>query len=351
MKNILLKKYEKKKLLTKTTIILTLSCCVIDLVITFFLFNVPVDNEYFEYCKFLQGPVTEEKTSWVMQEQNRLESIIQSKEKMSNQYLEGTINKDTFDDYNNQYSYAIKRIDSLTRIQNQMSYLNNKSADFSVELIYEDGWNTFLANNIQTYLLSFLILIVLIPYLLKEHESKVQNIINTTSNGISSLRYKFMYASILSIFLATIWMVIHLISAVVMLKLPGLTIPVQSLECFQEIPFSINMIEMVIVVFCLMLMGAETIVCFLFWLSEISKKMIIVTAIYLVNIFLITALKDFIPPALIYTSFIASLSGFQLLVENSIIYIFGLQIPGLFISGALFFLLVALAIVRLKSKK
>ena len=119
------------------------------------------DQIYRKYAAELSGEVTEETYAFLAAEQERISAATTRLPEMESLVMQGAITPKEYDEYQNEYSYAMKSREPLADMNRYVRYLDNvkRQTGIPVEFLYDTGWKLLFADRVDYCLLFMLICI------------------------------------------------------------------------------------------------------------------------------------------------------------------------------------------------
>jgi hypothetical protein len=278
----------------------------------------------------LQGELTIEKSEFISAEREFINDILVKQDEMLEKYLLEEINFDEYREYLTDYNYAYSRNEILAVIENHLYYIEKTTAVKNIDtwFIYDTGWKKLFHSGFDIILYSLILLlfagIFADEYTGKSSSGSFIQILRTTKKGRKrTFRAKLISALGITAALTVIFNSIDLISIFKNYDLPAINAPLLSLQSFSDISGSITVGQFLAAHLFIKLFANILFTIFLYGLSELLKKSILVMSVS-VAVTLFPALFVYFGLDIFnYFDFTALLSGTQLYLLSAKANIFG----------------------------
>ena len=187
---------------------------------------------YDSYLSEIEGPLTEEKRTFLETEMNRLTVSHQEMENVKRRYSMGTISEEV---YRNQFDILLedeKLYAGFGKLYDQYIYVREAE---NRSFLYTGGWETLLTGEEPDYLLLILLILVITPIFCEEYTCQMQDILLTQKK--STTRIVWVKIGVALLFAAGVTALIQLFElgyCAVRFGLPDGNFTLQSLKSFAE---------------------------------------------------------------------------------------------------------------------
>lgn len=356
MRRGLLYQYECGKLFgNQVNLILILLFLAIKIVLAAVTFASPGDDIYRDYMQQLEGGYTTEKEQKLLHEQQWCDQILQQQPQMQENYLKGDLSKEDYEEYQQQYLIARQKAEILPQVMERNDYLRArteqketllkerdvaqgqekslineqlKGYEQPAEFLYDTGWNRLTARGELDLPLDLLLMLLFIPYFVRDYESKTAALIDTSYNKNGSHMIRFVLMLVTSGMLVLLFGLIDLLFAGTLCGLPNGDAPIQSLAAFAGYPGTMSLHGLLWAGILLRLLGTLTLMMVLYWSVRLLKRSIPAAGIYLF-VSVIPYLEQFfsglLPEWVHRILFVEILNGFAVVSHATVID--GLDVP------------------------
>lgn len=240
------------------------------------------DAVYKEYMTILAGEYTEEKKQFLIDERNKISSILAEEKNIQKAYMNNEISIEEYNRYLVDYNYAYSRNGYLTIIEQHAGYINRlESSGREAWFLYDTGWKKLFFADFDFTLYALLLLIFSKSFTV-EYDAKISSggfssILRTTKRGRkATFRSKYFLAVIIPSIAAVIWGGIDLSCLTASYDLPLLNAPIASIESFESIKINMTVWQYLIVFYCVKIFASIILGVLICSLSEILKKYVMI---------------------------------------------------------------------------
>lgn len=229
-------------------------------------------DSYMQHMKFLEGELTEEKESYISEQNKNIQELLKNNEsKLIDEYSTGLINEEEFNEKYRLRNSGYKQKQEFEVINER--YKSVVSNPQRVYFIYSNGWTALIGNENLDFVLIILLMILIVPIICDEFSTGMYPILRTTLNGgIRLYVSKAVTALIAAVFSATIFFVEECIYFALMFGLPSGSYPLQSLAPFENSPYQLSIIGASFVTYANICFGAVYLAIILVSFSAILKR-------------------------------------------------------------------------------
>ncbi|WP_313129080.1 ABC transporter permease subunit [Anaerocolumna sp.] len=234
---------------------------------------------YHYYAMQLEGEITDEKNTWMENEQQRFDNIPNQAQKLAEQMKNHQISKDDYEVESMKLSEFAQQIIGFQPAKKQYEYLVKLEEEQGIRGHFISTISSdYLFNNSARDLLTGLIYSVLLILSLGnifccEYNKGMINIIRSTRNGRGRLFFfKSMIAYATSFLLMVILYLPFYITLIYRYKLTDWKAPIQSIQQYGGFNINLNMTQFIIILLTLQLLTAFVMTSIMNLLSQILKK-------------------------------------------------------------------------------
>lgn len=297
------------------------------------------DQVYKEYMLYLEGELTSEKTEFINNERKKINDILSLRNQIQSQYINNDISVDKYKEYLAQYNDALGRDEVFSIIEKHAVYINTLASEGkSAWFVYDSGWKVLFDSNFDWTLYIACILIsssiFSIEYSKKTSSHPFLYIMRSCKKG----RYhiflsKTLFCVSITSILTIIWCVVDLFYANNSFDLPLLSAPIQSIEEFASIIFSLSIGQYLVCFIITKLLASLTLSLLSCALSCLIPKQLFSIMISSVLTLLPAVLSIFNIANFNYINFVLFFNATPILCSTApIIYIFLIGISILFVT-------------------
>lgn len=234
---------------------------------------------YHYYAMELEGEITDEKNTWIKNEQQRFDNIPNQAKKLAVQMKNHEISKDTYELESMKLSEFAQQIIGFQPAKKQYEYLVKLEEEKGIQGHFISTISSdYLFNNSGRDLLTGLIYSVLLILSLGnifccEYNKGMINVIRSTRNGRGRLFFfKSMIAYATSFLLMVILYLPFYITLIYRYKFTDWRAPIQSIQQYGGFNTNLSVTQFIIVVLVLQLLTAFVMTSIMNLLSQILKK-------------------------------------------------------------------------------
>lgn len=288
------------------------------------------ENIYHNYMQILSGKLTEEKTKFIEEEEEKFRQAQNSIDQIEEKVRKGEISKSNANIYQAPYEEILSTQKIFNRVLEQYHYIKgNPQAEF----VYDTGYQELLRVNQNSFLESDMLLMIFsiicfTSLFVMEYRTGMITILNTTPKGKRrTAKSKVLVCIIVAAIIFTISIIPEMIKIGQMYGFNNLTAPIISLACFQNLPVGISILGYMIIMYALRFMMFISIILLILWISIQIKNTtytILIASVILVIPVILTVLG--IPMAESF-SVIPVLSVSKIILSGTHIYWLYMLIP------------------------
>lgn len=249
-----------------------------------FSYNHPLDqysdNYYKQYMLKLEGPVTQDKISFINSEQKKFDEINRKLEQLQNDYLNGKIDEDTYVGTDIAYQNKLAPQEAFDRVKERYNYLTDmkKKTGKSLAFVYDTGFRYLLglecdSANLENALKMLLALIGFSALMFSMEESSgAVRLIRTCYKGRkNTVNSKLLICLSLVLPVLAISYPPDIINICRAYGIYGLYYPAASIPEFESLT-NINLLTCLILFYLMQVLAAVTAVFVILLLSSIVKS-------------------------------------------------------------------------------
>lgn len=230
-------RYELKKLLVGRTGWLLLLVLVIAELGAMLLFTKPYDSVletnrtvYESYLAEVEGPLTEEKRSFLETEMERLNSVHEELEQLKQDYYSGRVTDEVYRETFDLLSAEDAKYTGFSKLYSQYIFVR-ESVDRS--FLYTGGWEVLLADQAPDYLFLLVLIVLLTPIFCEEYSCRMHEILLTQKRSAKyQVAAKVSVAMSLALALTVLFQLADLVYCAARFGLPNGSFTLQSLYSF-----------------------------------------------------------------------------------------------------------------------
>lgn len=278
---LLLTPHELKKQLQQKSILLCIFFLIVQTAFTYTLYSgdhSAIDDILHEYLLLLEGPISSEKTDFLLNERKKFDVIFSSKESIELSYSNGEINNMEYLTYLQDYERALSHSDVLDRVIQYNRYLNHVSLEKEkpAYFLYFSGYENLLnsGNDILMLLLIFFLAteVFSCEYTNKTSTYPAITLIYSTKYGRKkTTTAKYICSFIITSILYLCFSSLRLIILSYYWYFPALSAPLYSLEQFKNAP-DISILIFLIFYFWVRLIFILLLVSFILAITKKTKN-------------------------------------------------------------------------------
>ncbi len=230
------------------------------------------DSVYKEYMTRLEGEMTEEKATYILEERERFSSALSKFQEAQSQYQAGLIDDAAYFAASDEYSYSQQREELFVRIENQQTHIGKLAAEGKdAHFVYDTGWQVVFAQEFD-WLLYGLILLLFAGVFAEEFRGGTPFILRSTKKGRGRVFVaKYATSLILATVLFGVFTVIDLRNAFDTFTLPALNSPLASMSNFAALP-EMSILQYLILTHAIKYLAVIALATMIIGASMLTKK-------------------------------------------------------------------------------
>ncbi len=195
------------------------------------------DSVYREYTVRLEGPMTEEKMDYIIEERVRIDDAKESYEGKLEAHANGWISDEEYREFMDEYTYATQRDEHFRRIEEQADYIvamqeEGREAHF----VYDTGWKVVFAQDFD-WLLYGVILLLFAGLFADEYRHKTPFILRAAPRGrLRVFAVKYLVTIVTATMVFAAFIAVDIVGAATTFDLPATDSPIQSMSTFAALP-------------------------------------------------------------------------------------------------------------------
>lgn len=200
------------------------------------------DPAYEGYIDTLKGPLTLEKETYILKEQDKILNVLEKKEQMEADYLNERITNEVYAEYNDQLFYAESHKQAIEQIYADYEYLKSlEGTSFTPEFLYYRYWNHFFAPDTVDIFMIFCLVFLPCFYFSTEHTSNMWMVIHAAYRGkMRMINTKILACMITTSVITLLFFLIELISYIFCFGINQFNADIQSLSLFANLPLHLS---------------------------------------------------------------------------------------------------------------
>ena len=230
-------RYELKKLLVGRTGWLLILVLLIAELGSMLLFTKPYDSVletnrtvYESYLAEVEGPLTEEKRSFLETEMERLNSVHEELEQLKQDYYSGRVTDEVYRETFDLLSAEDAKYTGFSKLYSQYIFVR-ESVDRS--FLYTGGWEVLLADQAPDYLFLLVLIVLLTPIFCEEYSCRMHEILLTQKRSAKyQVAAKVSVAMSLALALTVLFQLADLVYCAARFGLSNGSFSLQSLHSF-----------------------------------------------------------------------------------------------------------------------
>ena len=242
-------------------------------------------NDYMYYMQNVNGKLSDEKTHYIEAIASQSAAV---KDIISQTYLDfyaGNISEKECNLKVEELSGIAKRSQGMNALYEQYLYVRQQPENRY--MMYPNGWAALLQEDELDFFFLTALLILIIQLVCNEYVCKMDCLVLTTLKGSKNFGIKKeLMALFLALALNLFFNIEHFIFCEVKYGLSDAGYPIQSLECFSECPYSINLGQAFLALMVLRMFGSiflATLVCFVAtWTRKYAVSCLLVLCIVVI---------------------------------------------------------------------
>lgn len=267
-------------------------------------------EEYNYYLDMMQGQVSDEKVDFLENESLLIAETKIALEKLYEGYYDGNITQSDFNAKLPQYQSVLENENGFEIIYNQLLYVNeNTDTRYFADT---NGWHALLSSHYADYVLIILVIVLIIPILCHEYNTKM-NYINITTKYGSNIISKIAVSFIVVVAVSLLSSLIIYFFCDFKYVLRGGNYPLESVELFADTAKQLSLLETFVIMMIIRLVGFLLLGVLVLCVCTLLKK----TSVSVFVVILIT----FLPDLLLSQNFKNTLPLPTTLIFNSTLFI------------------------------
>ncbi len=244
----MLVKYETKKLLTFSILLLIILAFIIQLTTvrssaTSIDTRLQSEQYYMEYLKQFEGKLTNDKEEKICELKEFFDDTLSNAEVKKQAYINNEITKEEYDLFLEDLTYCRQRNESFNRLYDDYTYIKTAMLEYpsgpEPEFLYKGYWEKLFSPYSFNFVLGLLIMILVVKLVISEYSSEMIPLLHSSMKGrIDTLYAKLFSGGILISVLSLLFALTELLIYYNISYLPNKDASIQSLEYFTG--FSIN---------------------------------------------------------------------------------------------------------------
>ncbi len=372
MKNQCLIQFEWRKLLSKSTLLLLLVFLIIKVVFLWFTTLPDTDDQLYKgLIGQIQGELSEEKGDWLEQEKQHRDAVMSGYPQMKADYIKGEISYEQFHPYDLEFESISKEKIAFERLYQKYRYFLQKgeehqeliqmsekgdvylqrSSQISLEqfikpmlFFYDTGWGKAIGEGTMDYFLLIFLMMVCIPYFLKEHECGMVDIVGVSAKRNVLYAYKTLHILLFGFLCAVLSQGIELIFYMARYEFPCSQASLQSIEAFAAYPHSLSVFSAAVCSIFLRLCGIISLLFFTCAVCMLTKKIVASLLVYIVVVFFPAIGQYSLSSGVTAYLFPHILSGSQVFASYEFYNWLGYPVPNIWIMMAFYVILLAASV-------
>ncbi len=273
------------------------------------------DKLYEAYMEQLQGELTEEKLTYLREEENFIRTTLQNASMMEQKFRDGEIDFEEYMLFMEDYHYANSHEDAFAMVKVQADYLQQLEREKGIrgEMLYATGWNLYFNNGVSVVLIAAL-LFLLTGAFSDEYTSHASSgafvgILRTTRHGrMRTMLQKLGSCAMIAALFSLGYAVIELIILAGSWSMPGLGVSLVSLPLFAEADGTASILSFLLFLIVMRILIAALLAVLVVCFSGIIRRTLAVLTTCFALIFLPTVLLQFnvaVPTTLITMDYLS----------------------------------------------
>lgn len=225
---------------------------------------------YETYLAEVEGPLTEEKRSFLEAEMERLNSVHQELEQLKRDYYSGEVTEEVYRENFDRLAAEDAKYTGFSKLYSQYIFVR-ESADRS--FLYTGGWEVLLTDQQPDYLFLLVLIILLTPIFCEEYTCRMHEILLTQKQSAKyQVAAKAVVALSLTLALTVVFQLADLVYCAARFGLPNGTFILQSLRSFGSAAKHMTLWQAFWLQFALKAVGYLYAAMVILFLSVVLKK-------------------------------------------------------------------------------
>lgn len=304
----------------------------------------------------VEGPLTEQNRQYIESEKARRDQIIAQDEQIRDDYISGKITQEEYEAHRAAYRKAIEEQSAFDQIYQRYLFLLEKEAQHSqllemaettgdmyesrladkqlqqfqndFLLYYDIGWKKLIGDGNVDYLLLLFLMAVCIPYFLKEHETGMADLVDSSYKRNTLYRIKIVYILGLSFVSALVSQTVDTVCIMTRYDLPMRDAALQSLPAFGNCVYPLTLQQACIWSAVVRVISTVVLMLFICALCSWIKKTLPVVLLFILLVFFPAIGRNEMPQWLNPYLFPQILSGSRIFTQEGFVNLFGFPISG-----------------------
>lgn len=240
---------------------------------------------YKDYMMRYEGALSSDKISEIQKERSYINQTLSSYEAMRISYLNGTLSKNEYDSFLEEYRYASGRDEIFNKVENHSQYIEQLALeDKNAYFVYDNGWNKIIFSEFQWTLYAAILLVFSSTFSI-EHDEKTSegtfaNILRCCKKGrTKTWEAKYFLSIIYTILLSLIWNSASILIIAMNYSLPLHDAPLFSLSKCYDLNWNLSILQSILIIVSIRILSITLFSIFTVTLSIFFKKAVPVLAV------------------------------------------------------------------------
>lgn len=238
------------------------------------------DEVYYKgYMQKLEGPITAEKTDYIVSEQKRFDDLQNAQKLLSQQFESGKLSQSDYQTGSFALSQSMTGETAFDTVIQRYDYIKSAPSSKKLAFVYDGGYDKIFGNdsNYDDLMSALIMLIALIGLFASvfssEYSSGAVNLISTCLKGRRhTVRMKLRLCVILTVPVFVICYAPNFINICHYYGFGQLGAPISSLPSFSSMPLSITILGYIIMLYSIRFIAAIVSVLIILFLSQLFKN-------------------------------------------------------------------------------
>ncbi len=282
------------------------------------------DSIFKEYMIVLNGEYTEEKSRYIAEERNRLNSVVAQHNSMNQKYIDGEIPFAEYEVYLREYYSALSAKDVFYLVDERDAYLRELNEEgIKANFLYDTGWKKLFESDPDLFLISAALLVFCAAYSCEHSKfssgGEFAAIIRpTVKSSAKTSAAKFLSVIVTSFILFVLFYAQDIIFIAKEYGLQGLRAPLVSVFLMQNVKIGMEIWQYLVFLGLLRFMGVLTVSFISCAMSELIRSVVASISVSAAVVLLPYAIMNFSPEIsfLKYIDITSLLSGTELVLMS-----------------------------------
>lgn len=256
------------------------------------------ETHYYEYINRLSGEITPEKEQYIVDENERINSAYENIDIAKEKYNKGEIDKEEYAKYNQEYNYAVLRVESIAMLNNTYERIKANGGWF----VNDYYWSTCFSVGIFGVIVAIFLSTIFSIYIGNEYLSGMWIYLNSSKNGKSkTVRVKCILSAAITFIMTVALMGSRYIVIRMKSNLPMTKAPLCSMEMYQYADVGISIGKFAIISLLLEGIAAVGFVLIVIFATYVSRNSITGMSAGVVIYLLPMLIKEYAPKLFAYS--------------------------------------------------